>query len=82
MLEYGFERLFQVPSNHRLELIRSRGVGGRVHATYWDHEEFDPGGHLIARYRTFEEFDQQGGANHRSWCKYDTCGQLLGEAAL
>lgn len=82
MIEYGFERLFQIPPSHRLELIRSRGLGGRVQATYWDHEEYNPGGNLVARYRTFEEFDEQRGASSRGWSKYDTCGQLVGEVAL
>ena len=64
---------------HRLLVVRSRSRGGLVSAVYWEHEEYDTTGRLIARYKTFEEISRAG-TQQRGWCKYDGNGHLVAEA--
>jgi hypothetical protein len=79
--EYVFEAIFDVSPTHRLEVVRSRSRGGNAAANYWDHEEYDTSGCLIARYRSFEETSAQG-VRHSGWRKFDGAGRLVTEGAI
>jgi hypothetical protein len=71
-----FEETFRVPPHHRLVQVRSRARGGIVRGVYWAHEEYDPRGHLVARYESYQEVSE--GAPRRSgWCKLDEAGRVL-----
>jgi hypothetical protein len=72
----SFEAIFCVPINHHLNLIRSRARGGLFRGEYWEHEELDPTGKLVARYESFHE-TSGGGSAHSGWRKYAPDGQLL-----
>ncbi len=67
----NFEAVFEVPSSHRLVAVRSRSRGGPAWGIYWAHEEYDPGGHLVARYESFEELTSQG-ERRSGWQKFDS----------
>jgi hypothetical protein len=72
----SFEAIFCVPVHHQLNLVRSRARGGLSRAEYWEHEELDPTGKLVARYESFHEI-AGGGSGHSGWRKYAPDGQLL-----
>ena len=72
----GFENVFGIRIEHRLELVRSRSRGGVVRGEYFDHEEFDSRGNLIARYESFSEIDPVTRTAHRGWYRYDAEGFL------
>ena len=74
----NFEAFFRIPPTHRLLVVRSRSRGGLVSAVYWEHEEYDTAGQLIARYKSFEEISPAG-VQQCGWCKYDGHGRLLAE---
>ena len=82
IVELHFEAIFQVPPTHRLVAVRSRSRAGIVAGTFWDHEEYDAGGRLVARYESFEEHDPRGGAQRSGWRKYDIVGRLVAEGEL
>jgi YD repeat-containing protein len=75
----NFEAIFRIPPTHRLLVVRSRSRGGLVSAVYWEHEEYDASGRLIAWYKSFEEVSPAG-IQQRGWCKYDGAGRLVAEA--
>ncbi len=81
-LEVNFEAVFRIPVSHRLVAVRSRSRAGIVAGTFWDHEEYDEAGRLVARYETFEEADCRSGARYSGWRKYDSAGRLVGEGEL
>ena len=72
----SFEALFRVPPENRLVQVRSRSRGGLISGTVWEHQEYDAGGRLVARYASFEE---RGPNGHRTagWRKYDPAGRLI-----
>jgi hypothetical protein len=72
----SFEAIFRVPVSHSLTLVRSRARGGLFRGEYWEHEEVDPTGKLVARYESFHELSG-GGAAHSGWRKYGPDGALL-----
>ncbi len=72
----NFEAVFQVPSTHRLLVVRSRSRGGHVPGVYWGHEEYCSAGRLLARYESFEEISAIG-ERRCGWRKFDTAGRLL-----
>ncbi len=76
----NFEAVFQIPSAHRLALVRSRSRGGLVRGTYWEHKEYDASGQMVARYKSFDEVGVEG-HHHRGWCKFDGFGQLVRQSA-
>jgi hypothetical protein len=53
--EQTFESLLRIPETHRLAPVRSRSRGGIDSAVYWEFEEYDETGRLVARYQTFDE---------------------------
>ena len=71
-----FEVIFQVPATHRLLAVRSRSRGGLIRGVYWEHEEYDAGGRLVARYESFEEISATG-ERQSGWSKFDCAGQLV-----
>jgi hypothetical protein len=73
---HSFEHAFRIPPHHRLEQIKTRACGGRVIAIYWDHEEYDAHGRLVARYHTFREVSEAGEGGC-GWRKYDSNGCLV-----
>ena len=79
--EHNFETIFQVPPTHSLVPIRTRSRGGIVRGVYWDHEEYDWAGRLVARYRSFEEMSTAG-PRQSGWRKFDGDGHLLQEGTL
>jgi hypothetical protein len=71
-----FERTFRVPPDHRLQQVRSRARAGAVRGVYWEHEEYNLAGFLVARYESFDEIPEA--APRRSgWRKFDAEGRLL-----
>ena len=72
----NFEVLFRVPPQHRLVHVRSRSRGGPIGGTFWEHEEYDAGGSLIARFKSFEETDPTG-LRVSGWHRRDATGLLL-----
>ena len=81
-LELTFEAVFGVPPTHRLLAVRSRSRAGIVAGTFWDHEEYDGLGRLVARYQSFDERDPQSGMRRSGWRKYDLLGRLVAEGDL
>jgi hypothetical protein len=75
----SFEALLEIPQHHRLVQVRSRSRGGLMRGTFWEHEEYDPSGVLIARFSSFEETDPTG-CTVRGCKKYDAAGQLVDSA--
>ena len=75
----NFEAFFRIPPTHRLLVVRSRCRGGLVSAVYWEHEEYDTTGRLIARYKSFEEVSPAG-VQQCGWYKYDANGRLVAKA--
>jgi hypothetical protein len=75
----SFEALYHVPIMHRLIPVRSRSRGGRMPATYWEHEEYDARGRLIARYESYIESRPSEGEARSGWRKYSAAGHLIGQ---
>ena len=75
---FNFESVFHIPSTHSLLVVRSRSRGGFQGGVYWEHEEYDPKGALIARYESFSESDHAG-VRRSGWRKYDPAGWLIEE---
>ena len=71
-----FEDIFNVPIDHYLLAVRSRSRGGAVVAEFWEHEEYDPSGRLLARYESYEEIGPEG-LRHGCWRKFDPSGRLV-----
>ena len=74
----NFEAIFRVPSAHSLLVVRSRSRGGLLSGVYWEHEEYDTTGALIARYQSFSE-SRDGGVRQSGWRKFDLAGRLIAE---
>ena len=74
----NFEAVFHIPDSHYLLVVRSRSRGGFLSGVYWDHEEYDARGELIARYQSFAESDHAG-VCRSGWRKYDPAGRLVEE---
>jgi hypothetical protein len=77
----SFESLYRVPATHRLVPVRSRSRGGNVPATYWEHEEYDASGRLIARYESYVESASGVDGGRSGWCKYNARGVLVDRRA-
>ncbi len=71
-----FEDIFNVAADHQLLPVRSRSRGGAVVAEFWEHEEYDPSGRLLARYESYEEIGPEG-SRHGCWRKFDVSGRLV-----
>jgi hypothetical protein len=78
----NFEAIFGVAADHRLEQVRSRSRGGALHGTFWNHEEYDADGRLVARYESFQEFDAAAGTSRSGWVKYDADGWVVDEGRI
>ena len=76
--EHNFEAIFQIPTTHRLVLVRSRSQGCPLSAILWEHDEFDSQGRLVARYRSFEQVDAPG-RTQRGWRRFDCHGHMMSE---
>jgi hypothetical protein len=76
--EHNFEAIFQIPATHRLVLVRSRSRGCPLSAIFWEHDEYDTLGRLVARYRSFEQVNDLG-ERQRGWRKFDSHGHLVSE---
>ena len=74
----NFEAIFHIPSAHYLLVVRSRSRGGFLSGVYWEHEEYDTTGALIARYQSFSE-SRDGRVCQSGWRKYDLAGRLIEE---
>ncbi len=72
----NFENIFNVAADHQLLPVRSRSRGGAVVAEFWEHEEFDPSGRLLARYESYEEIGPEG-SRRGCWRKFDSSGRLV-----
>jgi hypothetical protein len=66
----SFEALFRVSALHRLVLVKSRSRGGRLSGEYWEHEEYDGLGRLIARYHCYKEVEPSG-QRRCGWRRYN-----------
>ena len=73
----SFEARFEIAAGHRLVLIRSRIRGGSARGEFWEHEELDARGALVARYESFTEVDPVTGAASSGWYRYDGDGFLI-----
>lgn len=71
-----FEDIFNVPAGHCLLAVRSRSRGGPVTTEFWEHEEYDSGGRLTARYESYEELTPAG-PRHGCWRKLDGSGRVM-----
>jgi hypothetical protein len=81
-LELNFEAVFRIPSVNRLVAVRSRSRAGFLKGTFWDHEEYDSLGRLIARYESYEEVNPRSNHRRSGWRKYDIIGRLVAEGDL
>ena len=75
--EHNFESVFRVPSSHRLVTVRSRARGRTTTTVFWEHDEYNSFGHLVARYKSFEEVNVAG-ERRCGWQKFDKDGRLVG----
>jgi hypothetical protein len=82
IVELNFETVFRIPATHWLVAVRSRSRAGIVAGTFWDHEEYDAMGRLVARYESFEETNPHGSARRSGWRKYDVVGRVVAEGEL
>ena len=57
--------------------MRSRSLSGRIPATYWEHEEYDVLGRLIARYESFTESGARVGGARSGWRYAGDLGPLI-----
>ena len=71
-----FEDIFNVSADHHLLAVRSRSRGGTVIAEFWEHEEYDSRGCLLARYESYEEIGPEG-SRRGCWRKFDRSGRLI-----
>jgi hypothetical protein len=74
--EHNFEAVFQIPTTHRLVLVRSRSQGCPLSAISWEHNEYDSLGRLVARYRSFEQVNAAG-QTQRGWRRFDCYGHMM-----
>jgi len=74
---HPFEKIFGVADVHRLLAVRSRSRDGSPSGNYWEHEEYDGRGRLVARYESFNEWEPLSGRTRSGWRKYDAKGRLL-----
>ena len=81
-LELNFEAIFRIPPAHRLIAVRSRSRAGIMAGTFWEHEEYDALGRLVARYESSEETTPHSNARRSGWRKYDVVGRLVAEGEL
>ena len=82
IVELNFETVFHIPPTHRLVAVRSRSRAGALAGNFWDHEEYDAVGRLVARYQSFDERDAHGNQRRSGWRKYDLVGRLIAEGEL
>src|ERR1044071_5711119 len=70
-----FEKLFEVPTDHDLEEVRSKSRAGVITGIYWTHDLYDPHGQFIARFESFDErhFEQR----RTGWRKFAADGALV-----
>jgi hypothetical protein len=79
----GFEDAFGVPAGHSLRLVRSasRGHVGRGRAgaevRWWEHEEYDEHGRLVAVYESWTQERDGGGGGGLAFVKYSPYGWVL-----
>ena len=81
-LDLNFEAILRIPPAHRLLAVRSRSRAGIVRGTFWDHEEYDDKGLLVARYESFAEIGPRSNERRSGWKKYDLFGRLVAEGDL
>ena len=81
-LDSNFEAMFLIPPTHRLVAVRSRTRAGIPTGTFWDHEEYDEKGLLIARYKSFAETGPRSNDRRSGWEKYDLFGRLITKGDL
>ena len=74
----NFEAIFQIPATHQLVLVRSRSQGCPISAVFWEHDEYDAQGCLVAHYRSFEQVNASG-ERQRGWRRFDSHGHLVNE---
>ena len=74
----NFEAIFQIPAAHHLVLVRSRSQGCPISAVFWEHNEYDAQGRLVAHYRSFEQVSASG-ERQRGWRRFDSHGGLVNE---
>ena len=74
----NFEAIFQIPATHQLVLVRSRSQGCPISAIFWEHDEYDAQGRLVAHYRSFEQVNASG-ERQRGWRRFDGQGHLVSE---
>ena len=82
VVELNFEAVFRIPATHRLVAVRSRSRAGMMAGTFWNHEEYDTLGRLVARYESFDETGPHSGGHRSGWRKYDVFGRLIAEGEL
>ncbi len=70
-----FEQVFGIPSGHILKQVRFHQSN---YDDAWTHEEYDPDGHLVARYKSWDSMPPRGAARS-GWCKYGPDGALIEE---
>jgi hypothetical protein len=61
--------------------VRSRSQGGPTTSVFWEHDEYDASGRLIACYKSFH-LATGAGEQRSGWQKFDREGQLLVENGI
>jgi hypothetical protein len=74
----NFEAIYRIPLSHNLVAVRSRTQGGSATTVFWEHDEYDASGRLVARYKSFQLVTATG-EERSGWQKFDPNGQLLAE---
>src|SRR5829696_2430049 len=74
----NFEAIYRIPLSHTLVAVRSRTQGGPTTTVFWEHDEYDASGRLIACYKSFHLVTAVG-EQRSGWQKFGREGQLLAE---
>ena len=76
-----FEEIFNVPGNHSLRQLSFRQKGTLAQNEYWEHEEIDSNGIIVARYESWHCTSINPPFKTRSgFRKFSADGKLASEA--
>lgn len=76
-----FEEIFKIPEDHTLKQMSFRQKGSLAQDEFWEHEQFDSNGMVVAKYSSWHCTDAYGGGKTRAgYKKYSPDGVLIEES--